>query len=624
MSSPRLQSSCGNLADVPDDFFSYSDISSDSDDVSDDGSDDKSDDDSDEHPSQPAISVIAPDSEPDVAGLQTLELENRQHDEILLAPSADVPLSFEDAISTGNEQAVIIHLANKDEHLQLDGGLVTAACEGKGSIATLLLDAGANKNHKDEYGRTPLHWAAHGSHSDIVRILLLRYGALDCKDNHGDTALSLAASSRNLEIVKLLLDAGASVRTKNNDRKTPLHEPAFEDAVDIVDLLLSKGAELTVDPSRLGNNLLEQLCHVEAPNTIRLLLNRSWRIDKVMLSNCFYNALCSGNPRTITLLREYEPDLNLKSSEPRYGSALQDFAFNGRINLVRELLERPMPADVNKTGGKFHTALIATVCEPGKSPYIGIDSYRRRQKKSVARRQKMFEYLNNKGADWTLSGGAYGTVLGASVLRASPELMEYVLSKVPATLEDHEGRSAAHLISNDMRNREEKFKILLKYVDRESLDRKDMQRRMPLHFACSHSFLFMVKYLLKGKEPTCINMVDIDGWTPLHWACRGGHAQVVNLLLRKGADIGARTNEKDWMPWHVAQFHDKLDILPKIRPADQNDGSPLVMVAQRHINIECDSCDMVSIFHPPSVDHCFLTNCTARISGAQGTPAHNA
>merc|ERR1712176_1168389 len=39
-----------------------------------------------------------------------------------------------------------------------------------------------------------------------------------------------------------------------------------------------------------------------------------------------------------------------------------------------------------------------------------------------------------------------------------------------------------------------------------------------------------------------VNAKDSNGWTPLHEGARGGHEEVVKLLIEKGADVNERTN----------------------------------------------------------------------------------
>ena len=50
-----------------------------------------------------------------------------------------------------------------------------------------------------------------------------------------------------------------------------------------------------------------------------------------------------------------------------------------------------------------------------------------------------------------------------------------------------------------------------------------------------------------------INVWDSDGWAPLHIACLHGYADLVRLLIEKGADANVRTmNEWVHTPLHIA------------------------------------------------------------------------
>lgn len=46
--------------------------------------------------------------------------------------------------------------------------------------------------------------------------------------------------------------------------------------------------------------------------------------------------------------------------------------------------------------------------------------------------------------------------------------------------------------------------------------------------------------MLLAADAGCINVADAEGDTPLHNAARGGHEDVVRLLVERGADISAR------------------------------------------------------------------------------------
>ena len=72
------------------------------------------------------------------------------------------------------------------------------------------------------------------------------------------------------------------------------------------------------------------------------------------------------------------------------------------------------------------------------------------------------------------------------------------------------------------------------------LDRSDMLAKLQswqLHFAAQRGDLARVESLLQKKYPP--NRFDELGKTPLHYAVDAGHLEIVDLLLRAGANVNA-------------------------------------------------------------------------------------
>ena len=63
--------------------------------------------------------------------------------------------------------------------------------------------------------------------------------------------------------------------------------------------------------------------------------------------------------------------------------------------------------------------------------------------------------------------------------------------------------------------------------------------------------------MLHGGMP--INSRDKDGYTALYWAVFSNHTDVVDELLRNGADVNVR-NSYDWTPLHAAA-HNNTDMM---------------------------------------------------------------
>lgn len=109
--------------------------------------------------------------------------------------------------------------------------------------------------------------------SDPVRIkYLAAHGAdLNHRDSMGATPLTNAASARDSATVELLLQLGANPNERNGDGFTPLMEAAYRDHVPSVEELLQHGASLTMT----DKDGLTPLCI--ALNT------RSFRVAEVLL-----------------------------------------------------------------------------------------------------------------------------------------------------------------------------------------------------------------------------------------------------------------------------------------------------------------------------------------------------
>lgn len=92
----------------------------------------------------------------------------------------------------------------------------------------LLERANVAADPKDEYGQTPLWWAAARGHEAVVKLLLERDDVTaESKDNNGRTPLSSAAAEGYEAVVKLL----RSKHSQNTDHTSvhPPHPPPLED-----------------------------------------------------------------------------------------------------------------------------------------------------------------------------------------------------------------------------------------------------------------------------------------------------------------------------------------------------------------------------------------------------------
>ena len=111
------------------------------------------------------------------------------------------------------------------------------------------LDAGADARARDDYGNTPLNWAAQLSTPATIQALLAAGADLMARNKDGRTPLHRAAKSDTPANIQALLDAGADVMARKKDGRTPLHSAvecfSWESFCDVgrIQVLLHAGAD---------------------------------------------------------------------------------------------------------------------------------------------------------------------------------------------------------------------------------------------------------------------------------------------------------------------------------------------------------------------------------------------
>ncbi|KFB40084.1 hypothetical protein ZHAS_00007683 [Anopheles sinensis] len=141
---------------------------------------------------------------------------------------------------------------------QLDAGddmektpLELAACGGSLATTALMVQEGADINHRDLLGCTALNYAC-SNDSFYVVLLLLREGAdLNIADINGDTPLHRATEYGRSDIVNTLLLHGADPNRANSDGNTPLHL-ACERNEERCAILLVRGGATIGSPNQIG------------------------------------------------------------------------------------------------------------------------------------------------------------------------------------------------------------------------------------------------------------------------------------------------------------------------------------------------------------------------------------
>ena len=108
----------------------------------------------------------------------------------------------------------------------------------------------------EDYGMTPLHWAARAGAMECATILVAEGADLNALNKAQRTPLQLAAEKDQPPMVRFLAKYGADLNTQDKKGRTPLHRATYEGRVAAAEALLAAGADPMV-PNKRGKNTFE-------------------------------------------------------------------------------------------------------------------------------------------------------------------------------------------------------------------------------------------------------------------------------------------------------------------------------------------------------------------------------
>jgi len=145
--------------------------------------------------------------------------------------------------------------------------IIEASKTGHEEIVNVLIEKGVDVNTKDEYGFTPLSYAALKGHEDVVDRLIENGADVNIKNDWGGTALVQAVFFGHIDIAKVLIDNGADMDVKIHGK--PLMKFATKNGYeDLVDYLIENGIECNYKPIKKSED------HVDSRT-------KNWIIDTI-------------------------------------------------------------------------------------------------------------------------------------------------------------------------------------------------------------------------------------------------------------------------------------------------------------------------------------------------------
>ena len=447
----------------------------------------------------------------------------------------------------GVSQLLIEHSADLDiQDINHHTPLHIMAYMGLANATQILLKRGepprVGLNARDKQGLTPLHFATHHVHSEIVA-LLVKFGAdVDAQGSESMTPLLLISQipipyfrdvSRITEIAQLLLEHGASVHVRNKDGQTPLHLASHHGLSSIVILLLKFGADVDATDN----------------NTMTPLL----LVSKLPLPTLGDHSQAT---KISQLLLEHGASVHVRNKNGQ--TPLQTASHHGLSEIVALLLK--FGADVDTQDADTMTPLL--LVSQSQLTSLRDDSEITKTAELLLEHGATL-HVRNKNGQTPLHLASYqglsGTValllkLGADVDAQDDDTMTPLLLVSQAKLEP--------LVGDDTRIIKT-ARLLLEHGA--SIHVRDKNGDMPLHIASGHGLSGVVSLLLKfGAE---VDSQGNDALTPLLIVSQTQSllllpmpgiaspiTKTAQLLLEHGASTHVR-NKNGHMPLHAASYH---------------------------------------------------------------------
>lgn len=134
--------------------------------------------------------------------------------------------------------------------------LLEAAKNRDAQMVRALVKEGVNVNAARADGATPLFWAVHYDDAEMVDLLIRAKANANAKDEHGVTPLVLACENGSAAIVDRLLAAGADAKHAQANGQTALMTASLSGRAAIVKALIAKGANVDAATIETGQTAL--------------------------------------------------------------------------------------------------------------------------------------------------------------------------------------------------------------------------------------------------------------------------------------------------------------------------------------------------------------------------------
>ena len=438
----------------------------------------------------------------------------------------------------------------------------------------VLLEAGADPVIADEEGFSCLHAAIDGYCSKDILQALIDHGALvDAKRKDGTNALLRACTTGQSESVFFLLEAGCHTDAAKPDGNNCLHEAVKgKCSKDTLQYIIEHDMNVNAVNSK-GQTALLQACESNQGESIKLLLEKG--ADPNIADTNRYTSLhaairgCCTN-ETLKKIIAHKAYLNAQDMSGATALLLAcSYRQQGSINVLLEAGSDPHIADKNGVVC-LHLAVLGGCSKMIIRKLIGQGTQVNAKNKDNCTALMLayskgnvdvIKILLKAGADPNIAD-ANGDTLSHYAVRgnASKEVLQNIIDHgADVNVTNNENQTALLLACED--GNENAITVLLKAGADPNI--ADADGDICLHDAVrrDNSKEVIQAIIDHGAD---VNATNQDNCTALMFACHKGNEEIINILLKAGADPSIADGDGDTCLYDAIKGDCSKDVLQAI------------------------------------------------------------
>ncbi|XP_071085224.1 putative ankyrin repeat protein RF_0381 [Haliotis cracherodii] len=402
-------------------------------------------------------------------------------------------------------------------------------------------------NSRGKNGETPVMMAARAGYVELVDFLVKKGADMSLVDSGGDNILHHVCRGGDIEIVKsVLAQDKLDINSRGKNGETPVMVvAAWARLGELLDFLVKKGADMSV-VNNDGDNILHQACRGGDIETVRRVLAQ----DKLDINSRGKNgdtpamvAAWTGHGELVDFLVKKGADMSLVN----YGgdNILHQSCKGGDVETVKRVLEQ------DKLG-------INSRSKNGSTPVMMA---------AKAGREGLVTFLVKIGADMSLVNNGGDNILHQACRGGDIETVRRVLEKENVFINSRDKTGQTSVMMAAMAGHGGLVTFLVKEGADMSLANEGGDNI--LHQTCRGGDVETVRSVLE-QDKLDINCRGKNEETPVMMAAMAGHGELVDFLMKKGADMSLVNNVGDNI-LHQACRGGDIDTVRRVLAQDKLD-----------------------------------------------------